>query len=115
MREYFAPPTWDTSALPYTSSRAAITRRLRGLPPRSYKTSHRVLELLDASVKVFILERDRTLTPVTNELCIIAKPSKGSRMLVPAVDTDNRDRRVIKACFPHGKDPASCFGSHKYA
>ena len=28
-------------------------------------------------------------------------------MLVSAVDTDNRDRRVIKASFPHGRDPDS--------
>jgi hypothetical protein len=80
--------------------------RLR-ITPRSHKSSHRLFELLDASVKMFILERDCTVAAVTNELCMIAKPSKGPRMLVPAVDTDNRDRRVIKARFPHGRDPAS--------
>ena len=85
---------------------ASLTRCLR-ITPRSNKASHHEFELLDAGVKVFILERDCTLAAVTNELCMIAKPSKGSRMLVPAVDTDNRDRRVIKACFPHWRDPIS--------
>ena len=85
---------------------AGLTPRLR-ITPRSHKASHHEFELLDASVKLFILERDCTLAAVTNELCMIAKPSKGSRMLVPAVDTDNRDRRVIKARFPHGRDPTS--------
>jgi hypothetical protein len=83
-----------------------LTRRLR-ITSRSHNASHYEFELLDVSVKVFILERDCTLAAVTNELCMIAKPSKGPRMLVPAVDTDNRDRRVTKACFPHGRDPAS--------
>jgi len=83
-----------------------LTRRLR-ITPRSHKASHHEFELLDASVKVLILERDCTLAAVTNELCMLAKPSKGSRMLVPAVDTDNCDRRVIKAFFPHGRDPTS--------
>ena len=77
------------------------------ITPGSHKASHHKLEFLNASVKVFILERNCTLAAVTNELCIIAKPSKGSRMLVSAVDTDNRDRRVIKASFPHGRDPDS--------
>jgi hypothetical protein len=71
------------------------------ITPRSHKPSHYELELLNASIKMFILERNCTLAAVTNELCMIAKPSKRPRMLVPAVDTDNRDRRVIKACFPH--------------
>ena len=71
------------------------------ITPGSHKASHHKLEFLNASVKVFILERDCTLAAVTNELCMIAKPSKRSRMLVPAVDTDNRYRRVVKACFPH--------------
>jgi hypothetical protein len=85
---------------------AGLTRRLR-INPRSHKASHHEFKLLDASVKMFILERDCSLAAVTNEFCMIAKPSKGSRMLVPAVDTDDRDRRVIKACFPHGRDPTS--------
>ena len=67
------------------------------ITPRSHKASHHKLEFLNASVKVFILQRDCTLAAVTNELCVIAKPSKRSRMLAPAVDTDNCDRRVIKA------------------
>jgi hypothetical protein len=28
-------------------------------------------------------------------------------MLVPAVNTDNRDRRVIKACFPQSRGDIS--------
>jgi hypothetical protein len=66
-----------------------------------------MFELLDAGVELFILERDCILAAVANQLCMIAKPSKGPRMLVPAVDAENRDRRVIKACFPHGRDPTS--------
>src|SRR3974390_2952664 len=73
------------------------------ISPRSHKASHHKLEFLNASVKVFVLERDCTLAAVTNELCMIAKPSKGPRMLMPTVDTDIRDRRVIKACLPHGR------------
>src|SRR6516225_3419134 len=53
---------------------APLTRCLR-ITPRSHKASHHEFEFLDASVKVFILERDCTLAAVTNELCIIAKPS----------------------------------------
>jgi hypothetical protein len=83
-----------------------LTRRLR-ITPRSNKASHHEFELLDGSIKVFILEPDCTLAAVANEFCMIAKPPKGPRMLVPAVDTDNRDRRVIKARFPHGRDPTS--------
>ena len=85
---------------------AGFMRRLR-ITPRSHKPSHHEFELFDASVKVFILERDCSLAAVTNELCMIAKPAKVPRMLVPAVDTDNRDRRVIKARFPQGRDPTS--------
>jgi hypothetical protein len=77
------------------------------ITPRSHKASHHKLEFLNASVKVFILERDWILAAVTNELCMIAKPSKRSRMLVPAVNTDNRDRRVIKACFPQSRGDIS--------
>jgi hypothetical protein len=57
---------------------------------------HRAIEFVDAGAKLFILEHNCAPAAIADELRMIAKPSNGLGVLLPAAHTDDRNHCVIK-------------------